>query len=49
MASEPDAAREQIVTTYNPRNIDYLGHLARESALFGHALDGAAGDARVPT
>jgi uncharacterized protein (TIGR03083 family) len=37
------------VTTYNPRNIDYLGHLARESALFGHALDGAAADARVPT
>jgi uncharacterized protein (TIGR03083 family) len=37
------------VTTYNPRNIDYLGHLARESALFGHALDGAASDARVPT
>ncbi|MGN6676842.1 MAG: maleylpyruvate isomerase N-terminal domain-containing protein [Streptosporangiaceae bacterium] len=49
MASESDAAREQIVTTYNPRNIDYLGHLARESALFGHALDGAAADARVPT
>jgi uncharacterized protein (TIGR03083 family) len=37
------------VTTYNPRNIDYLGHLARESALFGHALDGAAPDAKVPT
>ncbi len=37
------------MTTYNPRNIDYLGHLARESALFGHALDGAAADARVPT
>jgi uncharacterized protein (TIGR03083 family) len=37
------------VTTFNPRNIDYLGHLARESALFGHALDGAASDARVPT
>ena len=37
------------MTTYNPRNIDYLGHLARESALFGHALDGAASDARVPT
>lgn len=36
------------MTTYNPRNIDYLGHLARESALFGHALDGAATDARVP-
>jgi uncharacterized protein (TIGR03083 family) len=49
MASDPDAAREQIVTTYNPRNIDYLGHLARESALFGHALDGAAAGARVPT
>jgi len=41
--------REQLVTTYNPRNIDYLGHLARESAMFGHALDGAASDARVPT
>ena len=26
------------MTTYNPRKIDYLGHLARESALFGHAL-----------
>jgi uncharacterized protein (TIGR03083 family) len=37
------------VTTYNRRNIDYLGHLARESALFGHALDGAASDASVPT
>lgn len=37
------------MTTYNPRNIDYLGHLARESALFGHAVDGAASDARVPT
>lgn len=37
------------MTTYNPRKIDYLGHLARESALFGHALDGAAADARVPT
>ncbi len=37
------------MTTYNPRNIDYLGHLARESALFGHALDGAASDASVPT
>jgi uncharacterized protein (TIGR03083 family) len=49
MASEQDAAREQIVMTYNPRSIDYLGHLARESALFGHALDGAAADARVPT
>jgi uncharacterized protein (TIGR03083 family) len=36
------------LTTYNPRNIDYLGHLARESALFGHVLDGTAGDARVP-
>jgi uncharacterized protein (TIGR03083 family) len=44
-----DAAREQLVPTYNPRNIDYLGHLARESAMFGHALDGAASDARVPT
>jgi uncharacterized protein (TIGR03083 family) len=49
MVSDLDAAREQMVTTYNPRNIDYLGHLARESALFGHALDGAASDARVPT
>jgi uncharacterized protein (TIGR03083 family) len=38
-----------IVTIFNPRNLDYLGHLARESALFGHALDGAAADARVPT
>jgi uncharacterized protein (TIGR03083 family) len=37
------------VTTFNPRSIDYLAHLARESALFGHALDGAASDARVPT
>ncbi len=37
------------MTTYNPRNVDYLGHLARESALFGHALDGTASDARVPT
>jgi uncharacterized protein (TIGR03083 family) len=37
------------MTPYNPRNIDYLGHLARESALFGHALDGAASDASVPT
>jgi uncharacterized protein (TIGR03083 family) len=37
------------VTSFNSRNIDYLGHLARESALFGHALDGAASDARVPT
>lgn len=32
----------------NPRALDYLGHLARESALFGHALDGAAQDAPVP-
>lgn len=31
------------------RNLDYLGHLARESALFGHAVDSAAPDARVPT
>jgi len=36
------------LTTYNPRNIDYLGQLARESALFGHTLDGTAGDAQVP-
>src|SRR5260221_11812054 len=49
MVSAPDVAKEQLVTTYNPRNIDYLGHLARESAMFGHALDGAASDARVPT
>ena len=33
----------------NPRTLDYLGHLARESALFGHALDGAAQDAPVPS
>jgi uncharacterized protein (TIGR03083 family) len=39
--------RERIVTMH--KNLDYLGHLARESALFGHALDGAAADARVPT
>ncbi|MGI9004621.1 MAG: maleylpyruvate isomerase N-terminal domain-containing protein [Streptosporangiaceae bacterium] len=32
----------------NPRTVDYLGHLARESALFGHAIDGAADDAPVP-
>ena len=37
------------MTTFNPRNIDYLGHLARDSALFGHALDSAASDASVPT
>jgi uncharacterized protein (TIGR03083 family) len=49
MASGPDAAREQLVTTFNQRNIDYLGHLARESAMFGHAMDGAASDASVPT
>jgi uncharacterized protein (TIGR03083 family) len=49
IASAPDAAKEQVVTTYNQRHIDYLGHLARESALFGHALDGAASEARVPT
>lgn len=32
----------------NPRTLDYLGHLARESALFGHAVDGAAQNAPVP-
>lgn len=32
----------------NPRTLDYLGHLARESALFGHAIDGAAQNAPVP-
>jgi uncharacterized protein (TIGR03083 family) len=37
------------VSTQSARNLDYLGHLARESALFGHAIDGAAPDARVPT
>jgi uncharacterized protein (TIGR03083 family) len=37
------------VTTYNPRNIDYLGHLARESALFGHAIDGTAAGTQVPS
>jgi uncharacterized protein (TIGR03083 family) len=46
MAGEPQE-RERIVTMHN--NLDYLGHLARESALFGHALDGAAADAPVPT
>src|SRR6266571_1587171 len=45
----PSATREWIVTTLNARNPDYLGHLARESALFGHAVDGAAPDARVPS
>src|SRR6266568_7391412 len=45
----PDATREWIVSTLNARNLDYLGHLARESALFGHAADGAAPDARVPS
>ncbi|HEX9065185.1 MAG TPA: maleylpyruvate isomerase N-terminal domain-containing protein [Streptosporangiaceae bacterium] len=33
----------------NPRTLDYLGHLARESALFGHAIDSAAQNAPVPT
>jgi uncharacterized protein (TIGR03083 family) len=37
------------VTTYNPRSIDYLGHLARESALFAHAIDGTAPGAQVPS
>jgi len=37
------------VSTHSARNLDYLGHLARESALFGHAIDGTAPDARVPT
>src|SRR6266568_1920016 len=45
----PSATREWIVTTLNARNPDYLGHLARESALFGHAVDGTAPDARVPS
>jgi uncharacterized protein (TIGR03083 family) len=49
MAVYPDAAREWDVTTYNPRKIDYLGHLARESALFAHAIDGTADGTRVPT
>jgi uncharacterized protein (TIGR03083 family) len=49
MGRRASGCEEQNVTTYNPRNIDYLAHLARESALFGHALDGAAADARVPT
>lgn len=38
-----------MITMSNPRTLDYLGHLARESALFGHAIDSAAQDARVPT
>jgi uncharacterized protein (TIGR03083 family) len=38
-----------MVTMSNPRTVDFLGHLARESALFGHAIDGAAQDAPVPT
>jgi uncharacterized protein (TIGR03083 family) len=47
---EPSSARrERIVSTRSARNLDYLGHLARESALFGHAIDGAAPDARVPS
>lgn len=37
------------MTTRNPRNLDYLGHLARESALFGHAMNMTAADARVPS
>jgi uncharacterized protein (TIGR03083 family) len=37
------------VSTQSASNLDYLGHLARESALFGHAIDGAAQDARVPS
>jgi uncharacterized protein (TIGR03083 family) len=37
-----------MVTMSNLRTLDYLGHLARESALFGHAIDGAAQDAPVP-
>jgi len=37
------------VTTYNPRNIDYRGHLARESALFAHAVDGTAVGTQVPS
>ena len=37
------------MSTHSARNLDYLGHLARESALFGHAIDDAAPDARVPT
>ena len=37
------------MTTYNPRKIDYLGHLARESALFAHAIDGTAASTRVPS
>ena len=37
-----------MVTMSNPGVVDYLGHLARESALFGHAIDGAARDAPVP-
>src|SRR6266704_2603596 len=45
----PSATREWIVTTLNARNPDYLGHLARESALFGHAVDGTAPDARIPS
>ncbi|HUZ52774.1 MAG TPA: maleylpyruvate isomerase N-terminal domain-containing protein [Streptosporangiaceae bacterium] len=37
------------MTTYNPRNIDYLGHLARESALFAHAIGGTAAGTQVPS
>jgi len=37
------------VSTQSSRNLDYLGHLARESALFGHAIDGAAPEAMVPS
>lgn len=43
------ATREWIVPTHNTRNLDYLGHLARESALFGHGIDAAPPDARVPS
>ncbi len=37
------------MTTYNPRRIDYLGHLARESALFAHAIDATAAGTQVPS
>ena len=30
--------KEWTVTTYNPRNIDYLGHLSSESQRFLDAL-----------
>jgi len=50
MAGNPaNATKEPIVSTQGARNLDYLGHLARESALFGHAMNGAAADVRVPS